>query len=65
LQFGTENNYGTFAQTMDMYANQGGTFNGQPINQNQQALKLYDQVKNYSGMLSQQQLLAMLTGAGQ
>ena len=65
LQFGNENNYGTFAQTMDMYANQGGTFNGQPTNQNQQALKLYDQVKNYSGMLSQQQLLAMLTGAGQ
>ena len=65
FEFGRQNNLGTFAQTMDTYAQQGGTLNGQPINQNQQALKLYNQVKNYSGILTPQQILAMLTGAGQ
>ena len=50
---------------MDTYAQQGGTLNGQPINQNQQTLKLYNQVKNYSGILTPQQILAMLTGVGQ
>ena len=59
-KFGLSN----LAQTMDLYANQGGTFNGQPVNQNPQALKLYDQVKNYSGNLSQVQAIAMLTGMG-
>jgi hypothetical protein len=65
FQFGKQNNLGTLAQTMDTYAQQGGTLNGQPINQNQQTLKLYNQVKNYSGILTPQQILAMLTGAGQ
>ena len=65
FQFGKQNNLGTLSQTMDIYAQQGGTLNGQPINQNQQTLKLYDQVKNYSGILTPQQILAMLTGAGQ
>ena len=65
FEFGRQNNLGTFAQTMDTYAQQGGTLNGQAINQNQQALKLYNQVKNYSGILTPQQILAMLTGAGQ
>lgn len=60
-KFGLSN----FTQTMDLYANQGGTFNGQPINQNPQALGLYDQVKNYSGNLTPQQILAMLSGSGQ
>jgi hypothetical protein len=65
FQFGKQNNIGTLAQTMDTYAQQGGTLSGQPINQNPQALKLYDQIKNYSGILTPQQLLSMLTGAGQ
>ena len=65
LQFGKDSKLPSLAQTMDMYANKGGTFNGQPINQNQQALNLYNQVKNYQGILSPQQILAMLTGAGQ
>ncbi len=65
FQFGKDKNLGTLAQTMDAYAQQGGTLNGQPINQNPQALKLYDQIKNYSGILTPQQILAMLTGAGQ
>jgi hypothetical protein len=65
FEFGKQNNLGTLSQTMDIYAQQGGTLNGQPINQNQQTLKLYDQVKNYSGILTPQQILAMLTGAGQ
>ena len=65
LQFGKDSKLPSLAQTMDMYANKGGTFNGQPINQNQQALRLYDQVKNYTGILSPQQILSMLTGAGQ
>jgi hypothetical protein len=52
------------AQTMDLYANQGGTLSGQPVNQNPQALKLYDQVKNYAGNLSQAQVMSMLTGMG-
>jgi len=60
-KFGLSN----FTQTMDLYANQGGTLNGQPINQNPQALGLYDQVKNYSGNLTPQQILAMLSGSGQ
>jgi hypothetical protein len=64
LQFGKQNNLSDLAQTMDMYANQGGTYNGQPINQNQQAKNLYNQVKNNPGFLSQQQILLMLTGAG-
>ena len=65
FQFGKQNNLGTLSQTMDTYAQQGGTLNGQPINQNQQALKLYEQIKNYRGNLTPQQILAMLTGAGQ
>ena len=65
FQFGKTNNLGTLAQTMDVYSKQGGTFNGQPINQNPQTLKLYDQIKNYSGILTPQQVLAFLTGAGQ
>ena len=65
FQFGKQNNLGTLSQTMDTYAQQGGTLNGQPINQNQQTLKLYNQVKNYSGILTPEQILAMLTGAGQ
>ena len=65
FQFGKDKNLRTLAQTMDAYAQQGGTLNGQPINQNPQALKLYDQIKNYSGILTPQQILAMLTGAGQ
>jgi hypothetical protein len=65
FEFGKQNNLGTLSQTMDIYAQQGGTLNGQPINQNQQTLKLYNQVKNYSGILTPQQILAMLTGAGQ
>ena len=60
-KFGLSN----LTQTMDLYANQGGTLNGQPINQNPQALGLYDQVKNYSGNLTPQQILAMLSGSGQ
>lgn len=64
LQFGKQNNLSDLAQTMDMYANQGGTYNGQPVNQNQQAKNLYNQVKNNPGFLSQQQILLMLTGAG-
>jgi hypothetical protein len=65
LEFGRKNNLNDLAKTMDLYSGQGGTFMGQPINQNQQALKLYSQVKNYSGNLSQQQILTMLTGSGQ
>jgi hypothetical protein len=65
FQFGKEKKLGTLAQTMDAYAQQGGTLNGQPINQNPQALKLFDQIKNYSGILTPQQILSMLTGAGQ
>ena len=65
LQFGKDSKLSTLAQTMDMYADKGGTFNGQPINQNQQALNLYNQVKNYPGILSPQQILSMLTGTGQ
>ena len=65
LQFGKQNSLKTLAQTMDMYADQGGTFNGQPINQNPQALKLFNQVENYSGILSPQQILLMLTGSDQ
>jgi len=65
FQFGKQNNLGTLSQAMDTYAQQGGTLNGQPINQNQQTLKLYNQVKNYSGILTPQQILAMLTGVGQ
>jgi hypothetical protein len=65
LQFGRQNNLKTLAQTMDLYADQGGTFNGQPVNQNQQALNLFNQVENYPGILTKQQILAMLTGAGQ
>jgi hypothetical protein len=65
LSYGGQYGLPDLAQTMDLYANQGGTLNGQPINQNQQALRLYDQVKNYPGMLTKQQILAMLTGAGQ
>ena len=65
FQFGKQNNLGTLSQTMDTYAQQGGTLNGQPINQNQQTLKLYNQIKNYSGILTPQQILAMLTGVGQ
>jgi hypothetical protein len=65
FQFGKQNNLGTLSQTMETYAQQGGTLNGQPINQNQQTLKLYNQVKNYSGILTPQQILAMLTGVGQ
>jgi hypothetical protein len=65
LQFGKDSKLPSLAQTMDMYANKGGTFNGIHINQNQQALNLYNQVKNYQGILSPQQILAMLTGAGQ
>jgi hypothetical protein len=64
FQFGQQNNLSDLAQTMEMYANQGGTYNGQPINQNQQAKNLYNQVKNNPGFLSQQQILLMLTGAG-
>ncbi len=65
FQFGQNNKLGTLSQTMDAYAQQGGTLNGQPINQNPQALKLYDQIKNYSGNLTPQQILSMLTGSGQ
>lgn len=65
LQFGGQNSLSSLAQTMNLYADQGGTFNGQPINQNQQALRLYDQVKNYPRMLTKQQLISMLTGASQ
>ncbi len=63
LQFGQQNNLSDLAQTIEMYANQGGTYNGQPVNQNQQAKNLYNQVKNNPGFLSQQQILLMLTGA--
>ena len=65
FSFGKTNNLGTLAQTMDAYSKQGGTLNGQPINQNPQTLKLYNQIKNYSGILTPQQVLAFLTGAGQ
>ena len=63
--FGKKNNLSNLTQTMDLYSSQGGTLNGQPINQNPQALKLYDQIKNYSGNLTPQQILAMITGVGQ
>lgn len=63
--FGKNNNLNNLTQTIDLYSSQGGTLNGQPINQNPQALKLYDQIKNYSGNLTPQQILAMLTGVGQ
>jgi len=65
FEFGKQNNLGTLAQTMDMYSKQGGTYNSQPINQNQQTLNLYNQIKNYSGILTPQQILSMLSGAGQ
>jgi hypothetical protein len=65
FQFGKQNNIGTLAQTMETYAQQGGTLNGQPINQNPQTLNLYNQIKNYSGILTPQQILSMLTGSGQ
>ena len=65
FEYGKKFGLSNFTQTMDLYANQGGTLNGQPINQNPQALGLYDQVKNYSGNLTPQQILAMLSGSGQ
>jgi hypothetical protein len=65
FQFGQQNNLGTLAQTFDMYSKQGGTYNGQPINQNQQILNLYNQIKNNPRILSPQQILNMLTGASQ
>ena len=63
--FGRQNGLNDMAKTMDLYSSQGGTFMGQPISQNQQAQNLYNQVKNYSGNLSQQQILNMLNGSGQ
>jgi hypothetical protein len=63
-EFGRQNNINDLAKTMDLYSSKGGTYMGQPINQNQQALKLYNQVKNNPGNLSQQQILTMLTGSG-
>jgi hypothetical protein len=65
FEYGKKFGLSNFTQTMDLYANQGGTLNGKPINQNPQALGLYDQVKNYSGNLTPQQILAMLSGSGQ
>ncbi len=65
FDFGRQYNINNLTQAMDMYSSQGGTYYGQPINQNPQALKLYDQIKNYSGNLTPQQILSMLTGAGQ
>ena len=62
---GRQNDLNDLTKTMDLYSKSGGTFMGQPINQNQQAQNLYNQVKNYSGNLSQQQILNMLTGSGQ
>jgi hypothetical protein len=63
--FGKQNGLKTLAESMDSYSQQGGTLNGQPINQNPQAMNLYNQIKNYSGILTPQQILAMLTGVGQ
>lgn len=64
FQFGKQNNLGTLAQTMDMYSKQGGTYNGQSINQNQQTLNLYNKIKNNNSILTPQQILSMLTGVG-
>ena len=63
--FGRQNGLNDLTKTMDLYSKSGGTFMGQPINQNQQAQNLYNQVKNYSGNLSQQQILNILSGSGQ
>ena len=65
FEFGRQNGLNDLSKTMDLYSSQGGTFMGQPISQNQQAQNLYNQVKNYSGNLSQQQILNMLNGSGQ
>ena len=65
FSFGKTNNLGTLAQTIDMYAQQGGTFNGQPVDQNPQIRNLYNQIKNNPATLTPQQILSMLTGAGQ
>ncbi len=65
FDFGRQNGLNNLTQTMDLYSSQGGTYNGQPINQNPQALKVYNQIKNYSGNLTPQQILAMITGVGQ
>jgi hypothetical protein len=61
--FGKQNNIKTLSQTIDMYAKQGGTFNGQPINQNPQVINLYNQIKNNPATLNPQQLVQMLSGA--
>lgn len=63
--FGRQNGLNDLTKTMDLYSEQGGTFMGQPINQNKQAQNLYNQLKNYSGNSSQQQILNILTGSGQ
>ena len=65
FSFGKTNNLGTLAQTINMYAQQGGTFNGQPVDQNPQIINLYNQIKSNPATLTPQQILSMLTGADQ
>lgn len=60
--FGRQNNLNNLAQTIDVYAQQGGTLNGQPINQNPQVMNLYNQIKNNSAVFNPQQILNMLSG---
>ena len=60
--FGNQNKLQTLAQTIDMYAQQGGTFNGQPISQNPQVNNLYNQIKDNPTTFTPQQILAMLSG---
>lgn len=62
FSFGKTNNLGTLAQTIDMYAQQGGTFNGLPLNQNPQVRNLFNQIKDNPATLTPQQILAMLSG---
>jgi len=61
FEFGKKNGLSNLVQTMDLYANQGGTLNGQPINQNPEALKLYEKVKLYPSNLSEAQVSVMIT----
>lgn len=56
-KFGLSN----LVQTMDLYAKHGGTLNGQPINQNPVALKLYEKLKFHPGNLSEAQVAVMIT----
>jgi hypothetical protein len=61
FEFGKKNGLSNLQQTMELYANQGGTLNGQPINQNPDALKLYEKLKFHPGNLSESQVAVMIT----